>query len=322
MNEMKELYQQILPTGGFILDEMNSKREENQFCYSLAPDKGTGFFWQYFYENMFVISKQNFCFYEDFFLESPEPDFLAIQYYSSVSGEELNPYNQLSPNSLRAYVGGGEGVYQAIYHKNIPLQSVSVSIMPDFYNNYLKSKFAEEYIDPQNAFKRITLGMNFPQLITLLKQIQNYSGDGLSAKLFYEGKILETLALIMDIAKENQTRSKKIRLTHEDEGNLKSIATYLDHHLAFSVSLEHLSKITYMSVSKLKSSFREYYGCCISDYIIHKRIEQAQYMLNETDLGIAEIAKAVGYKRSDSFAKQFQRITGLLPSEYRNGLRS
>lgn len=84
MSEIKQLYQQLLPTGGFLLDNGNSKTEENQFCYALSPDKGKGVFWQYFFENMFEITKQDFYFFEDFVLESPEPEFLAVQYLSLI----------------------------------------------------------------------------------------------------------------------------------------------------------------------------------------------------------------------------------------------
>lgn len=318
MSEIKQLYQQLLPTGGFLLDNGNSKTEDNQFCYALSPDKGKGVFWQYFFENMFEITKQDFYFFEDFVLESPEPEFLAVQYYSSVSGEEFHPYYQLSPNSLRAYIGGSQKTYQAVYHKNVPIRSVSISIMPDFYNRYLKERLGGEYIDPRNAFKKMVLGVDFPQLVALLKQIQSYSGSGMSAKLFYEGKVLEALALIMEEAKRNQDRKKKIRITKEDEENLKAVADYLDHHYSFPVSLEQLSKFAYMGTTKLKTTFRELFGCNISDYIIRKRMEQAQHLLIGTELSIAEIAQAVGYERADSFSRQFQRTTGLLPREYRN----
>lgn len=280
--------------------------------------KARGVFWQYFFENMFEITKQDFYFFEDFFLESPEPEFLAVQYYSSVSGEEFHPYYQLSPNSLRAYIGGSQKTYRAVYHKNVPIRSVSISIMPDFYNRYLKERLGGEYIDPRNAFKKMVLGVDFPQLVALLKQIQSYSGSGMSAKLFYEGKVLEALALIMEEAKRNQDRKNKIRITKEDEENLNAVADYLDHHYSFPVSLEQLSKIAYMGTTKLKTTFRELFGCNISDYIIRKRMEQAQHLLIGTELSIAEIAQAVGYERADSFSRQFQRTTGLLPREYRN----
>jgi len=317
MIKIQELYQQILPSGGFILNEKLSKISENQFCYILSPDRGKGMFWNYFYENMFVIQKQDFYFFEDFFLESPDPEFIAIQYYTSVSGEEFHPYRQLSPNSLRAYIGGYRKTFQALYHKNIPIRSVSISILPDFYSNYLKSKFSSEHIELQNAFKKITFGSDFPKLITLLKQVQEYSGSGIAAKMFYEGKVLESLALIIDAAKKNQYQSKKILLKKADEENLMAVADYLDHHYAFHISLDQLSKIAYMGNTKLKTTFKEYFGCNISNYIIHKRIEQAQHLLINTELTIAEIAQAVGYKRSDSFSKQFRQTTGILPKIYR-----
>ena len=165
------------------------------------------------------------------------------------------------------------------------------------------------------------LGVDFPQLVALLKQIQSYSGNGVSAKLFYEGKVLETLALILEQAQQNQKQSKKIPITKKDEENLKAVSDYIDHHFGFSISVEQLCKIAYMGNTKLKTKFKEYFGCNITDYIIQRRIDQAQHLLIGTELSIAEIAQAVGYDRPESFAKQFQRITGLLPREYRKMIK-
>lgn len=317
MSKVKELYQHIIPSGGFHLDNNQSIIEKGQFYYTLSPEKGEGFFWNYFYEDMFVIQKQDFYFYKDFFLESPEPDFIAVQYYFSVSGEEFHPYRQLSPNSLRGYAGTYGRTYQAIYHKNIPIRSVSINIMPDFYNNYLKEKLGAEYINPEDTFKQMMLGVDFPQLVALLKQIHAYTGSGVSAKLFYEGKVLETLALILNEAHEKQKSNKKIHITMEDKKKLKAVADYIDHHFGFSISLDQLCKIAYMGNTKLRTYFKEYFGCNITDYIIQKRIDRSQHLLINTELSISEISKSVGYARSESFAKQFQKVTGLLPREYR-----
>lgn len=102
------------------------------------------------------------------------------------------------------------------------------------------------------------------------------------------------------------------------EANLNAAAQYIDNHFAFGVTLEQLSKIALMGTTKLKTAFKEYIGCSVSEYMIRKRIDHAQYLLLATDLSIGEIAKAVGYERSDSFSAQFLRITGFLPTEYRN----
>lgn len=69
-------------------------------------------------------------------------------------------------------------------------------------------------MDPRNACKGMMLGVDFPQLVTLLKQIRSYSGNGISAKLFYEGKVLETLALILEQA-EAKPKTKQENPHHE-----------------------------------------------------------------------------------------------------------
>ena len=317
MEQMQDLYHSMLSGGGFYLDENLENPYEEFTCYTLDPAIGNGHFYFYFYENMFEISIRNFVFHEDFMLECPEPDFLSVTYYTSVSGEEFHPYIQLSPNSLQAQIGQKDKLYQAVFHKNSPLSSISITIMPKFYQQYLADKFPGEYIDPSEAFRSMATGTDFPELIALLKQIESYRGSGLTAKMFYEGKILEAVALIMEKARTNQEKKKKLHITKSDQENLAAVAAYLDNHYSFTVPFDRLCRISFMGQTKLKAAFKEYYGCTIYDYILHKRIGQAQHLLIGTELSIAKIAQVVGYDRSESFSRQFQKVTGLLPREYR-----
>lgn len=191
---------------------------------------------------MFAIESYDLRFNKDTLIETPEPEFMSLQYYSSVSGEELHPYRQLSPNSLRAYIGQNRTKYQALFHKDIPVRAVNFSVMPEFYKGYLKEKLDGEDIELQSAFRRMTGGVVQPQLTTLLKQIQSYNGFGACAKLFYEGKILEAVALVADEAKQSKMQSRAVRLTKEDEDNLNAAARYIENHFAFGVNTEQLFK--------------------------------------------------------------------------------
>ena len=321
MDNMLNLYNSLLAKGGFSLNVTNSDLNSSSKCYSLNKDTGKGSYWVYFFNDMFKITIRNFIFYEDFFMKIKEPDFLAIEYYSSVSGEEFHPYVQLSPNTLRVYIGGNNREFQAIYHKNIPIQSVGIIIMPAYYKKYLKEKFSDEYVDPQEAFKTVNLVSDFPELVSVLKQIQNYHGSGMAAKLFYESKVLEAIALIAEKANNNKKKKNKISISEEDKENLKDVISYINNHYTFSISLKQLSHIACMSETKLKLIFKECYGCTISEYIVQMKICNAQHLLLCTDLSITEISKAIGYKRSDSFSKQFKKITGILPRNYRNYIK-
>ena len=106
----------------------------------------------------------------------------------------------------------------------------------------------------------MTGGIDHPQLVLLLKQVQSYSGFGPSAKLFYEGKVLEAVALILDEVRKSNSRKRKLHMSAADEANLNAAAQYIDNHFAFGVTLEQLSKIALMGTTKLKTAFKEYIG--------------------------------------------------------------
>ena len=59
------------------------------------------------------------------------------------------------------------------------------------------------------------------------------------------------------------------------------------------------------------------YGCTITEYLQHRRMSQAEYLLTDTTLSIGQVAQAVGYASASRFAELFRKSTGLLPSTYR-----
>ena len=72
-----------------------------------------------------------------------------------------------------------------------------------------------------------------------------------------------------------------------------------------------------MGTTKLKSSFKQQYGCTISEYIRQRRLSHAEMLLVSTDFTMVQIAKTIGYSNPGRFAHDFKQSTGLLPAEYR-----
>lgn len=96
---------------------MHTRRKLYGECLSVSSplldsSVGSGKFHVYCLDNMFAIESYDLRFNKDTLIETPEPEFMSLQYYSSVSGEELHPYRQLSPNSLRAYKGQNRTKYR------------------------------------------------------------------------------------------------------------------------------------------------------------------------------------------------------------------
>lgn len=92
-------------------------------------------------------------------------------------------------------------------------------------------------------------------------------------------------------------------------------AYYEDY--ASDIPLERLTQIACMGTTKLKTCFKKYYDCTITEYIQQRRMSQAEYLLAYTELTVGQVAQTVGYSTSSRFAELFRKSTGLLPLEYR-----
>ncbi|MDE6671425.1 MAG: helix-turn-helix transcriptional regulator [Ruminococcus sp.] len=67
----------------------------------------------------------------------------------------------------------------------------------------------------------------------------------------------------------------------------------------------------------LCSTFRSLTGISPVNYIIRKRITEAEYMLINTDKSILTISEECGFRSLSNFNSLFRKITGTTPKNYR-----
>ncbi|MBU5591606.1 AraC family transcriptional regulator [Clostridium sp. MSJ-4] len=315
-NILKEIHDPCLMKYGFHLDKEFKGFNSEGICYSVPPEKGSGHYWVYTHKNLFSISIHDFVFFEDIFIEYKIPEYLSISYLKSGSGEEFKPYKRITCGCIRGFIGN-HNLYQALFHKNIPVRSIGIEIMPEYYNDYLQKQYPGEYKNPCSAFLSIDGAKDFPELVYLLKQVKNYRGTGMSAKLFYESKVAEAISLVVDKSKTMPPTSQAKKISNEDMDRIRTVAKYIDHHYAFDIHLEQLTRIACMGITKLKYTFKRVYKCTITEYIQNRRMHEAEHILLNTDLNINQVAQIVGYKNASRFSELFHKNTGLLPKEFR-----
>jgi len=285
--------------------------------FSVSPEVGSGYCWVYPCNEHVSITIMDQVYYEDCLCEFDQPDFLCIGYYYSISGEILTPYRRLSSGTIHAHIGV-RGPYRFLHHKNISVRSISVTLMPEYYERYLCERYPGEYENPRDAFANVDGIDEFPELLLVLNQIKSYMGRGMPAKLYYESKVHEMICLVIQKSKEQGQRKASVRAVSQDDIRaLISVASYIDDHFVFNVHLDFLAQIACMSTAKLKYTFKAVYHCSIQQYIQNKRIGQAEHLLLYTDLTVAQIAKTVGYQKPGSFSELFKKHTGVTPVEYR-----
>ncbi|MDD4370221.1 MAG: AraC family transcriptional regulator [Anaerostipes sp.] len=284
-------------------------------CFRIHPDLGEGYFWLYNSDKNYNIKIHDFSFKEDVVLNMSIPECLSVTYYTSISGEELMPYRRMSSHIVKSFLGGYKS-YKALIHKNIPIKCLGIEYSPAYYDAFLIEQYHETYQNPQDAFRCIDETADFPEMVHLLSQVWNYQGTGLCASMFYDAKATEALSLVFEHHRR-LNEQKKLSISDTDKELLSVITSYIGNHYADKLSIEQLSKIACMGTTKLKRTFKAYYGKTISQYIQETRIGQAEQLLAYTNLTIGQISQAVGYSNPGRFAELFRESNGILPLEYR-----
>jgi AraC-like DNA-binding protein len=81
--------------------------------------------------------------------------------------------------------------------------------------------------------------------------------------------------------------------------------------------LADLAKMAHMSQSHLLTVFRKATGQTPIDYLVRLRIQRAMELIQKSDHSITEIAFAVGFNDSNYFARQFRKVAGIPPRQFR-----
>ena len=100
------------------------------------------------------------------------------------------------------------------------------------------------------------------------------------------------------------------------------VIDYVLHHFNENISLTSLARQVKCSPEYLGKKFRKSVGLGVSDYLAYVRIDRARSMLEKESLTLSEIAYRLGFCDPAHFSKTFQKITGVLPSNFRKHVRS
>lgn len=98
---------------------------------------------------------------------------------------------------------------------------------------------------------------------------------------------------------------------------ISSAVMYIREHIHSRIYIEDIAKHCAMSVSALQHAFRAETGMPVTEMIVSLKMEKACYFLRYTALSCTDIAFRMGYSSQSYFIKQFRRIIGLTPSDYR-----
>lgn len=101
----------------------------------------------------------------------------------------------------------------------------------------------------------------------------------------------------------------------------KQIKKYLDEHYPEPLKIPELAAMFYVSEGYLSRRFKEHTGYTVNEYILSKRMGQAQKMLLFEDRSIKDIALSVGYEDLQYFYHVFRKYARCTPAQFREQYR-
>ena len=99
---------------------------------------------------------------------------------------------------------------------------------------------------------------------------------------------------------------------------LRQALSYIEDNLKGELSLSEIAHVAGVSVSHLKTTFRQLTGSPIHQYVIQRRVERAAILLAQGKRSISEVAQETGFAHQSHLAKHMQRILGCSPKTVRH----
>lgn len=116
---------------------------------------------------------------------------------------------------------------------------------------------------------------------------------------------------------EERTRAESAAGTLGQRKLVRAARNYVKANLDRPLALDGIARALLTSRSRLCAAFLRETGESLGGYVRRIRMERARELLTVRSLGVAEVARAVGYPRASSFTVAFEREVGCSPTDWR-----
>lgn len=99
------------------------------------------------------------------------------------------------------------------------------------------------------------------------------------------------------------------------------VKEYIDEHYNRSISMEALAARFSYSPYYIAHEFKKMFGVSTMQYLVQRRLGEAQILLMKSDQPVVEISREVGYENVNNFFVQFKKFVGMSPNTYRHTVR-
>jgi AraC family transcriptional regulator len=249
----------------------------------------------------------------------------------------------LTDDLICVHQGGAKRIHrwQAGLHRSWDVPQDAVSTMPRFHANRwwtegpvafthvtlsggLLARLARDEFDrdPRDLTVIDQVGVLDPLVVQLVGALAETLRSPLPWRLYREGLLT---ALMIRILTQHSSMGAQDAPAQARGGlagwQLRRVVDYMMAHLTEDLGAAELLGLTGLSRAQFFRAFRQSTGQTPGGYLLALRLDRARHLLQMPAGTVGDVARAVGFRDAESFARAFKRATGLSPAAWRQHCR-
>ncbi len=156
---------------------------------------------------------------------------------------------------------------------------------------------------------------SYPMLFSCASEVLSFAKkDDANSDLMLKSRLLELFYLLSGEPSLQQNEERPSSLP----GFIRTSLDYMEQHLGEHLTIGAMAKRCHVSSSYYMSCFKRATGISTMEYLNQIRIRHAcDLLLGESSMSVADVALNCGFDNLSNFNRQFKKVVGRTPREYR-----
>ncbi|MBD2164915.1 helix-turn-helix transcriptional regulator [Calothrix membranacea FACHB-236] len=259
-------------------------------------------------------------YHQDIVLKTPV-NHHPLQFGALAVGMYTDQYGQVGGGYTFISGGGVQDKIDVCYRHSQRILGIDIEMRPGLLQTFFPGQDGEmlpqlKFLAKESDRQTLTYPKTNPAIQNVVLQIINCPYQGITKRMYLQGKVIELMALqLAPFLEETTVKQLPSRLKRETIAKIHHAKEILQASLENPPLLSELAQQVGVSESTLQRGFQMQFGTTVFGYLTNQRMEKAHQLLQNHSFTVAEVANIVGYCHLGHFAAAFKRKFGITPQE-------
>ncbi|KRF02345.1 AraC family transcriptional regulator [Paenibacillus sp. Soil766] len=243
---------------------------------------------------------------------------------SAIFHIDSQPY-EVSPHDILIVPAGGLHVGYSLTEERVEYLAIvfNATLLNAQFPNPVHNQFIAPILDGQVSFPIKHEG-NEPGIEPLRQVILRAIDEFERKELAYEIAVQSQLYYFFTLLSRKYLPDRRLKKTSaaysHNIARFKKLILHVENHYASKITIDEAAQIVCMNAYHFCKTFKKMTGRTFIEFVNLHRMDEAQRLLEETDLTVTEISEILGCGNPNYFTKLFKKYKGIAPSHIRKVL--